>query len=86
MKNKNNNLNFEMQYYKGIPIKQINRSYDSMKARRFTLNNTNQNVWIPIKHLTEDGTLKPNENIDYVFLKSKRQCEIAGIDVIQKIK
>ena len=33
----------------------------------------------PIKHLTENGTLKPHENIDYVFRKAQRQLELAGI-------
>lgn len=76
-------LNFEPQYYKGIKFRLIDRSYhrpDRAKghAKRFTLNDTNQNVWIPNKHLEDDGTLKQNENIDYVFRKAQRQLEIAG--------
>ena len=50
-----------------------------MKAKRFVINHTNQNVWIPNKHLKEDGTIKEKENIDYVFRKSIRQLELAGI-------
>ena len=50
-----------------------------MKAKRFVINHTNQNVWIPNKHLKEDGTIKETENIDYVFRKSIRQLELAGI-------
>ena len=50
-----------------------------MKAKRFVINHTNQNVWIPNKHLEEDGTIKGTENIDYVFRKSIRQLELAGI-------
>ena len=73
-------MNFETQNYKGINIKLINRKYKNAKAYRYILNGTNQNVWIPKKHLLEDGTLKPNENIDYVFKKSKNQCRIAGVD------
>lgn len=73
------NMNYEMQYYKGIPLKLICRKYKNMKAKRFTINNTNQNVWIPNKHLEEDGTIKPTENIDYVFRKAQRQLELAGI-------
>lgn len=72
-------MNFEMQYYKGIPVKLINRKYRNTKAKRFTINSTNQNVWIPDRHLMDDGTIKPSENIDYVFRKSVRQLEIAGI-------
>lgn len=35
--------------------------------------------WIPNKHLKEDGTIKITENIDYVFRRSIRQLELAGI-------
>lgn len=72
-------MNFSTQYYKGIPIRLIRRKYGDMKAKRFIINETNQNVWIPNKHLLDDGTLKPDENIDYVFRSAKRQLEIAGI-------
>ena len=50
-----------------------------MKAKRFTLNNTNQNVWIPNKHLTPDGIIKEGEDLDYVFRKAKNQLRLAGI-------
>lgn len=72
-------MNYQMQFYKTIPLKLINRSYGICKAKRFTINNTNQNVWIPNKHLAEDGTILPNQNIDYIFRKAERQLEIAGI-------
>jgi len=72
-------MNYNFQYYKGIPIKLIKRNYEGRMAYRYAINNTNQNVWIPKKHLMEDGTLIPTENIDYVFRKAKRQLEIAGI-------
>ena len=80
-------MNTETQYYKGIPVKLIERKYGDRKAKRFTINGTNQNVWIPNKHLSEDGSIKAGENIDYVFRKAKRQLEIAGITrPIQGIK
>ena len=44
--------NFGLQYYKGIPLQQIDRGYGDAKARRFAMNHTNQNVWIPCKHLS----------------------------------
>ena len=72
-------MNYKMQFYKTIPLQLIKRSYGIRKAKRFTINNTNQNVWIPNKHLTEDGTIIPNENIDYIFRKAQRQLELAGI-------
>lgn len=80
-------MNFETQYYKGIPIKLIDRKYGERKALRYIINNTNQNVWIPLKHLGKDGTILPKENIDYVFRKAQRQLELAGVtDYIIGIK
>lgn len=74
-------MNYKTQYYKGIPFNLISRKrkYKNMKAKRFVINHTNQNVWIPNKYLKEDGTIKEKENIDYVFRKSIRQLELAGI-------
>ena len=67
--------------YKGVHLKLIHRKdYPRQNAKRFTLNNTNQNVWIPNKHLEENGNLKEGQNIDYIFRKAKRQLEIAGYD------
>ncbi|BCT30320.1 MULTISPECIES: hypothetical protein [Bacillus subtilis group] len=76
-----------IQFYKGIRLELINRNYKGKIARRFTLGGTNQNVWIPIKHLEPNGKIKDGENIDYVFRKAQRQLEIAGyIDPIIGIK
>ena len=72
-------MNYGLQVYKGIPIRLIKRKYSNLNAKRFTINNTNQNVWIPNKHLQDDGTIKSNENIDYIFRKAKNQLNIAGI-------
>ena len=72
-------INTEIQYYKSIPMKCIDRKYRNRKAKRYAINGTNQNVWIPNKHLFDDGTIRAGENIDYVFRKAKRQLEIAGI-------
>lgn len=75
--------NYEDQYYKGMKLNLIKRSYHRPSkaighAKRFILNGTNQNVWIPNKHLMDDGTIRPGENIDYVFRKAPRQLEKAG--------
>lgn len=67
-----------IQTYKGIHLKLIQRNYEGYAAKRFTLGGTNQNVWIPNKHLEDDGTIKTGENIDYVFRKAQRQLELAG--------
>ena len=72
-------MNFDTQYYKGIPLNLVNRKYGNRNAKRFVINHTNQNVWIPNKHLQEDGTIVPGENIDYVFRKAQRQLELAGM-------
>lgn len=72
--------NTETQYYKGIPLNLIVRkSYRRHKAKRYTLNGTNQNVWIPNQYLYEDGTIKPNVNIDFVFRRAQNQLKYAGI-------
>lgn len=72
-------MNFNIQYYKGIPLQLINRKYGDRNAKRFAINHTNQNVWIPNKHLTEDGTIVPGEDLDYIFRKAQRQLTLAGI-------
>jgi hypothetical protein len=78
-------LNTNTQFYKNVPLKLIIRKdYHALKARRFVINNTNQNVWIPCQYLESDGTIKPNANIDFVFFKSKRKFELAGISEVYK--
>ena len=72
-------MNFETQYYKGIPLNLVNRKYGNRNAKRFVINHTNQNVWIPNKHLQQDGTIVSGTNIDYVFRKAQRQLELAGM-------
>ena len=76
------NYNTDVQLYKNVPLKLIvytESHFARLKAKRFTVNDTNQNVWIPNQYLESDGTIKLNANIDFVFYKSKRQLEIAGI-------
>ena len=82
----NKTRNFETQYYKGIPLKQIDRGYGGAKARRFTINGTNQNCWIPLKHLHVDGTIKPGQDIDYVVVNSKSQFKRAGVTIEFKVR
>lgn len=75
-------MNFNIQYYKGLPLRLIDRNYTNYKAKRYVMNETNQNVWIPNKHLEDDGTIKENEDIDYVFTKSKKQLKYAGYNIV----
>lgn len=86
-------MNMKTQVYKDIRVRLIERSYKGVKAKRFLLlpfthtAMTNQNVWIPNKHLEQDGTIKPGEDIDYVFRKAQRQLKYAGyIGAIPGIK
>ena len=78
-------MNYQTQYYKGIPLNLVKRKYGSRKAKRYVVNHTNQNVWIPNKHLEPDGTIRVGENIDYVFRQAKRKLEIAGITGIPNV-
>lgn len=79
-------MNFEMQYYKGIPLKLIDRQYKYHKAKRYAVNNTNQNFWIPNCYLEDDGTIKQNMNLDFIF-KSKtglHKLELAKVYLRRK--
>ena len=72
--------NAHIQDYKGIPVELIVREdYGCYKAKRFKINGSNQNVWIPNCYLKNDGTIKANMNIDFVFRKSVNQLNKAGI-------
>lgn len=75
------NRNFSMQSYKNIPFQQVDRGYGKAKARRFAINNTNQNCWIPLKHLELDGTIRDNQDLDYIIIGNKRQFELAGVTI-----
>ena len=76
MARKKQTLNFDTQYYKGIPLNLIKRNYNGYNAKRFVINHTNQNVWIPNKHLLPDGTIKENQNLDYIFTRAKQQNKL----------
>lgn len=75
------NLNLQKQFYKDIPLKLINRNYENYKAKRFVINDTNQNIWIPNIYLEPDGTLKKNINLDFIFDKqeTKNKLKLAGL-------
>lgn len=71
--------NLEDQYYRGLPLRLINRQdYKFKNAKRYVINNTNQNIWIPNTYLLEDGTIKPGVDIMFIFKKAQRQLELAG--------
>lgn len=69
--------------YKNIPLLLIHRGdYHVSKAKRYTLNGTNQNIWIPNVYTNVDGSLKKNVDIDFIFKKSFNQLRISGITTI----
>ena len=75
-------MNLETQYYKGLPLRLINRGdYHVKKAKRFLINETNQNVWIPNYYLLDDGTIREGVDIMFIFKKAIRQLELAGYKI-----
>lgn len=81
-KEQKDSYNTSDQDYKGISLKLLAYDpgyYNDKKAKRFTINGTIQKLWIPNKHLTDEGLIKPNENIDYVLRRAQGQLICAGI-------
>lgn len=80
-------MNVNVQYYQGIALCLIHRKdYASKKAKRFTLNGTNQNVWIPNHYLLADGTIKPEANLAFIFQNPKNQPKLEKAGVPRVIK
>ena len=53
--------NTDTQYYKNVPLKLIvytENHFARLRAKRYNINNTVQNVWIPNCYLEPDGTIK----------------------------
>lgn len=72
-------LNTELQYYRGLPLRLIARKdYKSRQAKRYVINDTNQNIWIPNVYLEADGTIKEGIDIMFIFKRAKRKLELAG--------
>lgn len=69
-------LNKKDQYYKGIKLNLIDRDYKGKNAKRFIINGSNQNIWIPNCYLLENGTIKTNANLDFIFNKKQTQHKI----------
>lgn len=79
-------FNTSVQYYRGIPLLLIERyDYHTKKAKRFTLNGTNQNVWIPNEYLSDDGTINPDANLDFVFYNKRNQISLSGLVLVRGI-
>lgn len=74
--------NLSTQYYKGIPLRLINRqNYRSRNAKRFIINETNQNIWIPSIYLDKTGTIKNDVDLDWIFKTRyvQNKLKLAGI-------
>lgn len=83
MRKKYNKYNTSTQIYKNVPLQLIvytESHFARLNAKRFTINGTNQNLWIPNRYLEEDGTIKEGVDIDFVLYGSARQLKLAGVD------
>ena len=71
--------NTKDQYYKGILLT-LNTGFDysCRGAKRFNINHTYQKIWIPNYFLEEDGTIREDVDIDFVFRKAQNQLSYAG--------
>lgn len=70
-------FNTSLQYYKGVPLRLIARQdYHAHDAKRYVINDTNQNLWIPNKHLSSDGTIREGQDLDYILARSFNQIRI----------
>lgn len=70
-------FNTSLQSYKGVPLRLIPRQdYHAHDAKRYVINDTNQNLWIPNKHLSSDGTIREGHDLDYIMEKAWNQIRI----------
>ena len=78
--------------YRGIPFRLIEytqKHFDRLRAKRFLLNPDveteyrTQNFWIPNCYLEEDGTLKSNVFVDWIFVKCVKanKFKYAGLEI-----
>lgn len=74
--------NYDIQYYNKIPLRLIKRNYKNYKAKRYVINETNQNIWIPNSYLLQDGTIKVGVNLDFIFKKKAQQNKLKIAKVI----
>jgi len=70
----------KLQYYNfwghKIPLRCFRKE---VRASRFSINETNQNLWIPNKHLNQDGSIKEGQNLDYVIIGARSQIKCSGL-------
>ena len=77
--------NNDIQEYKGIRLKLIvytETHFQRLKAKRFLILNAHdkpsgQNLWIPNRFLSADGTIDKTKNLDWLFFKPENQHKLA---------
>lgn len=76
-------MNYNEQIYRygdtDIPLKLIKRRYGICKAKRYLINDTNQNVWIPNYSLDDEGNIIKNINFIFNNMNNRNKVRIAGI-------
>lgn len=73
-------FNYNNQYYCGYQLNLIRRpDYYEKRAKRYTINGSNQNIWIPNQFLHEDGTIKSYANLDFIFNSNEFKNKISKI-------
>jgi hypothetical protein len=75
-------MNIETQTIFGVRLRLIERNYRGYQAKRYTLFNTNQNVWIPNTCLSEDGTIINTKKAKFFVCQNIKQILIAHEDYI----
>lgn len=80
-------FNTSLQYYKGVPLRLIPRQdYHAHDAKRYVINDTNQNLWIPNKHLSSDGTIRQGHDLDYILAQAHNQIRIGMSGPVHRIE
>ena len=78
-KKKYTKYNTDVQFYKEIPVRLIvytEEHFARLNAKRFTINHTSQNIWIPNSYLEPDGTIKLDADIDFIFKQAYLQKKL----------
>lgn len=74
-------FNYNDQYYYGYKLNLIRRpDYYEKKAKRYTINGSNQNIWIPNQFLHQDGTIKSYANLSFIFNSEEFRNKVSKIN------
>lgn len=71
-------MNMKKQFYKGLPLSLMyDAKYGERKAKRYSINDTDQTIWIPNAYLEDDGTIKENIDILWIFKPTDIQEKVS---------